>query len=282
MLNFLSEQERKEVLLVRGEIEEIRIRLGRPLTICYFADGEHRRKLLNKVYEQKDVNDLVMRLCDYSLYSKGESVKEGYVTSSDGERVGLCGQIVRKDESVVTVKNVTSLCVRFPNDVIDLSLRFYNKYAKGGASCLVISPPAQGKTTFLRDLGRQFSDKENKNVLFIDERDEFSAGGKFYLGKNSDVMKYSDKLFGFYNGVRTMNPDIIVCDEIMNEKDLSACLFAAASGVKTLASAHSDSLKNLLKKPIFSAIIAKKLFDFFVELKFGGNIAVYNGNGEKC
>lgn len=282
MLNFLSEQEKNEVLRTRGEIEEIRVRLGRPLVVCYFADGEHRKKTLNKVYDKNDIDDLVMKLCDRSVYSKGESIKEGYITSSEGERAGLCGQLVKKGETVIAVKEVTSLCIRFPNDVIDLSFPFFDKYLKNTASCLVISPPAQGKTTFLRDLGRQISDKEDKNVLFIDERDEFSAGGRFYLGKNSDVIKYSDKAFGFYNGVRTMNPDVIVCDEIMNESDLSACLFAAASGVKILASAHSDNLKNLLKKPIFSAILSKKLFDYFIELKFGESVAVYNGNGEKC
>ncbi len=283
MLKFLPESDRREILAIRGAIEELRVRIGQPISVLYSFDGERKRKVLSRVYADEDIENIVMKLCDYTFYSKEESIRQGFITSSEGERVGICGNVVKKNGEVSTIKQITSLCVRLPNDVDGIARPFFREYAQSqAAGCLVISPPAQGKTTFLRDLGRLYSDKLNKNVVFIDERDEFSASGRFYLGKNSDVLKYADKEYGFSSGVRTLAPDVIVCDEIMNESDILACEKAATSGVKTLASAHSDNLKNLLKKPIFTEIIKNRVFDFYIELSYGGKITVYNEVGEKC
>ena len=283
MLKFLPRRDADEISKIRGRIEELRIRVGYPISVQYSAeDGERKKKFLNDVYTEKSVEYVFMNLCDHSIFGKEECIKQGYITSCDGERVGLCGDIVKSENGVVTIKNITSLCVRLPNDVSDLALPFFEKYCDKTKSVLVISSPSQGKTTFLRDLGRLYSDRLGLNVLFIDERDEFSASGKFYLGKNSDVLKYSDKTFGFQIGVRSMNPNVIICDEIMSAEDLSSCSFVSHSGVKTLASVHSDSLKNLLKKTMFTEIFKISVFDYFVNLRYGGKIEVYNDKGEKC
>ena len=283
MLKFLPRCDADEISKIRGRIEELRIRVGYPISVQYSTeDGERKKKFLNDVYTEKSIENVFMSLCDHSVFGKEECIKQGYVTSGDGERVGLCGAVVKNENGVVTIKNLTSLCVRFPNDVSGLSLPFFERYCIKPRSVLIVSPPSQGKTTFLRDLGRLYSDRLGLNVLFIDERDEFSASGKFYLGKNSDIMKYSDKTFGFRIGVRSLNPNVIICDEIMSVEDLSSCLFASHSGVKTLASVHSDCLKNLLKKPMFTEIFKIGVFDYFVNLQYGGKIEVYNDKGEKC
>lgn len=282
MLKFLPERDRAEILATRGAIEELRVRKGQPINVLYSYNGERKRKILSRIYSEEDIENIIMKLCDYTFYSKEESIRQGFITSSEGERVGICGNVVKKNGEVSTIKQITSLCVRMPNDVDGIARPFFCDYAQKAVGCLVISPPGQGKTTFLRDLGRIYSDKLNKNVVFIDERDEFSASGRFYLGKNSDAVKYADKEYGFSCGVRTLAPEVIVCDEIMTGSDIDACEKAAASGVKVLASAHSDNLKNLLKKAIFTEIIKKRVFDFYIELFYGGNITVYNEAGEKC
>ncbi len=282
MLNFLPSDDKNEILKIRGKTEELRIRAGLPISVTYSADGIRKKKLLSKVYSYKDIDEILLKLCDYSVFGKDESIRQGFITSSEGERVGICGNVVKDEEKISTIKQITSMCVRLPNDVEGLALPFFRKIGEKTSSVLVISPPAQGKTTFLRDLGRIYSDKKDKNVLFIDERDEFSASGRFFLGKNSDILKYADKNYGFKNGVRTLNPDVIVCDELMTESDLSSCVQSAASGVKTISSVHSDCLKNLLKKPMFSEVLKKRVFEYYVELSYGGKICVYNERGEIC
>ncbi len=269
MLNFLPNAERAEILNIKGQIEEVRIRTGRQCLVVYSQGGKRKRALVGRIFDSRDVERIVMELCDYSSFSKEESIRQAFATSSEGERVGLCGCVVYDGERVATIKDVVSCCVRFPNEAIGCSEAFAKRYLPKPKSCLIISPPFEGKTTFLRDLGRYCSDELSADVLFLDERDEFFANGKFHLGKNSDVMRYARKVFGFENGVRAMNPDVVVADELIDEKDAISVAAAALSGVKTLASAHSEHLENLLKKPIFKEIFEKNIFDYYVELSYG-------------
>lgn len=282
MLDFLSENDRELIAKENANLEEIRIRLGQKAKAVFSTKGKRRVVSLDSVYGQSEIEEIVYKLCDYSPFCKEESLKQCFVTSINGERVGICGTVVCDGDRIITVKDVTSLCMRFPNEIVGLAEEFSEKYLSGVESCLVISPPFGGKTTFLRDLGRIYSDKYEKNVLYIDEREEFSGNGKFYLGKNADVLKNSSKEYGFKNGVRTLNPDVIVCDELMNEGDLSAVAFASSSGVKTISSAHSDNLKNLLKKPYFKEIFKLFTFQKYVELSYGKILNVYDEEGRKC
>lgn len=281
MLNFLPNAERSEILNINGQIEEVRIRVGRQCLVVYSQEGKRKRSLVGRVFDSSDVERILMELCDYSSFSKEESIRQAFATSSEGERVGLCGRVVYEGEKIVTVKDVTSCCVRFPNEAIGCSEPFARRHLSKPKSCLIISPPFEGKTTFLRDLGRYCSDELSADVLFLDERDEFFANGKFHLGKNSDVMRYARKDFGFENGVRAMNPDVVVADELIDEKDAISVAAAALSGVKTLASAHSDNLENLLKKSIFKGIFEKGVFDYYVELSYGSINKIRNSLGRE-
>ena len=39
-------------------------------------------------------------ISDYSLYAYSEEVKEGYLTIEGGHRIGMAGQVVKKDGKV--------------------------------------------------------------------------------------------------------------------------------------------------------------------------------------
>lgn len=197
MLNFLSETDREIINGQNANLEEVRIRIGQKAKAVFSANGKRFVVALDNIYDGNAIEEIVYKLCDYSPFCKEESLRQCFVTSKNGERVGICGTVVYDGEKVVTVKDVTSLCMRFPNEVIGLAEEFAERYLGCVESCLIISPPFGGKTTFLRDLGRLYSDKYEKNVLYIDEREEFSGNGKFYLGKNADVLKNSSKEYGF-------------------------------------------------------------------------------------
>ncbi len=265
MLDFLSNQLKNEVLRCFCSPYEVRLRVDKPVTVKGSNGIEVLTKKLNFTVTKKELEQTVMRLCNHSLFSVEDSLKYGFITSRSGERVGICGETIYSGGSIASIKNFSSLTIRFPHCVYGCC----EEYAKSlGApkSCLVISPPFHGKTTFIRDLGRYYSDKFKQNVLFIDERDELSLSGKFNLGENSDVLRFSNKRFGFYNGVRAYNPDVIICDELMTSEDSRSVEFARNSGVKVVASAHASNLKNLLKKQELYAIIANNTFEDIVLL----------------
>ena len=263
MLNFLEHGLKTKIFSLFSTVYEIRVRVNAPIVIKGFDGEKICVKEINDSITKNNLEKLILNLCNYSIYTVEETLKNGFITSSEGERVGVCGTCVLSDKSVVTIKDFTSLCIRLPHDVLGCSNPYFNLISEP-RSCLVVSKPFQGKTTFIRDLGRNYA--KSYNVLFIDERDELSANGKFNLGKNSDVIRLSTKSFGFLNGVRSYNPDLIVCDEIMDEDDCLGVEFALLSGVKVIASTHSDNLKNLSKKPYISGILKNNCFDDLIFL----------------
>ena len=226
---------------------------------------------------KEQIEECVMRLCDYSLYSVEYALKNGYITSKDGERVGICGECVKNASGQITsLKNFTSLCVRFPRGVKGCSDNFFNAYFNGTAkSCLVFSPPFQGKTTFIRDLGRNCAENLSLNVLYIDERNEFAIDSA-ELGNTYDVIKYADKAFGFGCAVRTLNPDVVICDELTYKNDFLSVVYCGLSGVKVIASTHCDSIDDLRKILINYEIMQRFTFDVFVKLKNFEVVGVYD------
>ncbi len=260
MLDFLPLNLKNQIISTFKQIHEVRIRADNPITVKGSNGDGLREREIEFLIEKKQIEDVVFALSNYSIYSVEQSLKQGFITSTSGERVGVCGDAVVEKGEIITFKNFTSLCIRFPNQVVGCSTPFTDKISNI-KTCLVVSPPFHGKTTFIRDLGRVYSDRFNKNVLYVDERDELWANGKFYLGKRADVIRNTSKSFAFNFGVRSYNPDVIICDELMTEDDYKGVLFALLSGVKVVASAHSNSLENLLKKQEIYEILKKITFE---------------------
>jgi stage III sporulation protein AA len=79
-----------------------------------------------------------------------------------------------------------------------------------------------------------------------------------------------------------MKPDIFVTDEIDIDKDLQSIVDATNSGVKVLATIHSNNITQLKQKRGFEKIIADKLFDRYVILSDsegpGTLTHIYDGN----
>ena len=68
---------------------------------------------------------------------------------------------------------------------------------------------------------------------------------------------------GIKIAVRSMAPEIIICDEFGDEKDISSALFAMKSGVKIVASMHSSDEYDFVTKPFVKEILNYKIFDYF-------------------
>lgn len=265
MLDFLPTQLKQSVLSCFASVYEVRIRVDKPVIVKGNNGLNVQCKEIKYSVSKKELEQIILRLCNHSLFSVESSLKNGFITSINGERVGLCGEIVYSEDEVKSIKNFSSIIIRLPNYVYGCSEDFV-KTVNEPKSCLIFSPPFHGKTTCIRDLGRAYSDSFNQNVLYIDERDELGGGGAFNLGKNADVLRFSSKKFGFFNGVRAYNPDVIVCDEIMSNDDCKGVEFARNSGVKVIASAHADNIENLLKKQNLSKIIKTNTFDYILSL----------------
>lgn len=265
-----------------NQLYEIRLRTNYPIKINYnnkiYYLLNNGISLFNNnsiICNNDDIEYIINQITEHSIFAFNDRIKEGYITTSKGVRVGLAGECVFNNGKIQTIKNILSLNIRIPHLINECSKNFFNKIVDHNNkifSTLIISCPFLGKTTILKDIAIKVNKLNFCSILIIDERGEFSE----VSGENIDSIKYSDKLYAFNYGIRSMSPTLIITDELINENDWQCVKNAISSGVKIIASCHCDNLEHLKFKNFF----IKDLFDRYVVLKnsenFGQVDKIYN------
>lgn len=274
-----------------GYLNEIRIRVDKPIVVFvkgqayYLGNNGLVTSEENAIIATKQmVEDIIFRASEFSVYSINEELKKGFIVLKGGERLGIAGTLVCEKGEIKTLNNFTSINIRIPHEIKNCSLDAFSFLVgeDGIKNTLIISPPGGGKTTFIRDFVNQLSIRNlSFNVLIIDERGEIAGdNGELNVGKFSDVIAFSDKKTGFMQGIRAMNPHIIVTDEIGGDEDIKAIKYAGNCGVKVIATIHAGSLEELKAKEGFEDL--KNTFERYVLLSKrngpGTIEGVYNEN----
>ena len=255
-----------------NDINEIRMRINQPILICiknkkYTLKGEEPILATRFLIDQ-----FIRRITENSIYAVNDDIVEGFITLPNGIRVGLAGTVVSEDGKIVTIKNFTSVNIRIPHRVDNCSLAAFEYIIEPNVNnTLIISPPGAGKTTFIRDIITQISNKNIPiNTLVVDERNEISSSVEgvplLDLGKFCDIYTSGSKKYAFSNGIRSMAPDLIITDEIRIDKDLEGIINAVNSGVNVIATIHAKGIIDLKKNPSFNRVIDDKLFTRYVVL----------------
>lgn len=250
----------------RGQIQEIGLRAGRPITLScgreiWFPDGHgqavRRPQQGVPVVTAQELAAVLHRLCGYSVYSFQEELREGYLTLRGGHRVGVAGTAVMQQGRISAVKEVSSLNIRLAREkkgCADELLRRLGPELSGGL--LLAGPPAAGKTTLLRDLARQLAGGETgrfRKVTVVDERGELAGcwqgEPQHDLGVCCDVISGCPKALGILQAVRALSPEFLVCDEVGNGGEVEALLQCLHTGASLIASIHAGTKEELLRRP---------------------------------
>ena len=255
---------------VINNIQEIRIRAESPVVLIltdnnYFITDKGYLSIIHSANcictTQNEITEVFNKICDYSLHSHYEDVLNGYVTLKNGARVGLTGTAVFEKNTIKGIRNIDGLNFRVPRNIVNCSDVILNKIFNDNISNLLIAgPPSSGKTTILKDLIYKLSSgKKGKyyKVCVIDERKELSdLNNKANSGYNTDILYGFPKSVGISMAVRTLSPDIIICDEIGIE-DIDEIIKTLNSGVNFVFTIHAKNFEELKKKYIF-----KKLYEY--------------------
>ena len=133
-------------------------------------------------------------------------------------------------------------------------------YVMTGKSILFLGKPGVGKTTKLREISRLVADELGKRVVIVDTSNEIAGDGDTphpAIGK-ARRMQVSQPEFQkdiMIEAVENHTPEVIVVDEIGTEAEAQAARTIAERGVMLIATAHGQSLENLIKNPALSDLV---------------------------
>ncbi|SFU56020.1 stage III sporulation protein AA [Clostridium sp. DSM 8431] len=283
ILSFISEYLKSSML------QEIRVKILKPLIIL---DGD-KEYILQYTVTREDLKYILQRISNYSLYACEEDIKQGFITIKGGHRIGLAGECVMDNGSVKTIRNISSLNIRISRQIIGCSKKLIRYIYNNGRvyNTMIISPPKCGKTTVLRDITRVLSNG-GKKISVIDERSEIAACymgvPQMDVGIRTDVLDNCLKSQGMIMAIRSLSPEVLICDEIGVANDTQALVMAFNSGVNIIVTLHGENIEDLYNRKVFQDIISNNILERVIILgnsKGVGTVEkIYSleGGNKKC
>src|SRR6266436_3329824 len=131
---------------------------------------------------------------------------------------------------------------------------------ESGKSVLLLGRPGVGKTTLLREAARLLADDLGKRVIVVDTSNEIAGDGDIPhpgigTSRRMQVPRPELQHSVMIEAVENHMPEVIVIDEIGTEAEALAARTIAERGVQLIATAHGNSIDNLLMNPTLADLL---------------------------
>ncbi|MCZ6539230.1 MAG: AAA family ATPase [Chloroflexi bacterium] len=140
------------------------------------------------------------------------------------------------------------------------SVRLIDDLIRSGKSVLILGRPGVGKTTILRETARVLADEAEKRVVVVDTSNEIAGDGDvphpaIGRARRMQVANTSLQHNVMIEGVENHMPEVIVIDEMSTELEALAARTIAERGVQLVATAHGNTLSNVVSNPTLSDLV---------------------------
>jgi stage III sporulation protein SpoIIIAA len=233
------------------------------------------RKPIEEMPDQTELLEVVMdlgRLPEARLPGRESILSHEPVTAEDlayvTQRIGAFGDDNRAGIER-TLHRISAIRSR-DNRVIGLTCRvgravfgtiaIIRDLVESGSSVLMMGRPGVGKTTMLREAARVLADDLRKRTIIVDTSNEIGGDGDIphpAIGRarRMQVPTPTAQHGVMIEAVENHMPEVIVIDEIGTELEAQAARTIAERGVQLIATAHGNSLENLMLNPTLADLI---------------------------
>ena len=212
------------------------------------------------------------RLPEARLVSGDAELNDEPVTTADLEnvieRIGDFGDdnragIERTLHRISAIRNrrgqVIGITCRVGRAVFG-TIKIIEDLAFSGKNILLLGRPGVGKTTMLREMARVLSQEAKKRVIIVDTSNEIAGDGDVphpAIGRSRrmQVPTPSQQHGVMIEAVENHMPETIVIDEMGTEQEAAAARTIAERGVQLIATAHGNTLDNLIMNPTLSDLV---------------------------
>ncbi len=230
---------------------------------------------VNRLENRSELLEIVMDLGRFAegRFPEGEVILSTQPSTSGDleyvvERIGEFGDdnragIERTLHRISALRNrkgkVVGLTCRIGRAVLG-SIALIRDIVEQGQSILILGRPGVGKTTLLREIARVLADEANKRVVVVDTSNEIAGDGDIPhhgigRARRMQVARTAEQHAVMIEAVENHMPQVIIIDEIGTELEAAAARTIAERGVQLVATAHGNSLGNLLVNPTLSDLV---------------------------
>lgn len=280
---------------VKRRVFEIRLRCGQPVALTlpdgtgYLMPGGGCSRVLTIGALRADAQEVrrsFFSLCEYSVHVHEQELAAGFVSMRGGHRAGISGKMAVQNGRITSVGEVYGINIRIAREVSGVAAQVVSGLLRdfgGIGSFFYFGPPGCGKTTYLRDTARLLSLRGYRCVL-VDERGElgdFCEGAAgFDFGPGCDILSGCPKAAGIEMAIRSLNPQVILFDEIGGPQEAQAVSAGFCSGVQFVTTLHAGSPEELAVRPSAAPLLSSGAFGaavFLPEVFAKPEIFVFGG-----
>jgi stage III sporulation protein SpoIIIAA len=224
----------------RGELVELVLDLGR-LPEARFPEGGDL--LSDLAVSRQDIAYVVERIGRFGKDNRAGIERTLHRISAIRNRVGdVIGLTCRVGRAVFGTVDIL-------RDVIEAK-----------QSILLLGRPGVGKTTILREAARVLADDLDRRVIVVDTSNEIAGDGDvphpgIGRARRMQVPSPDEQHAVMIEAVENHMPQVIVIDEIGTTAEALAARTIAERGVQLIATAHGNTLENLLQNPTLSDLV---------------------------